>query len=173
MATKTNEKKEESLATSESIKGLLTTKEVKELESLQDIEARFTKAGGRVFNITEVQPDFALVDAEELINIPFTVAHFEIRKSDDFARFDANGMMVPGKYVSVYVLTDDNKRLVFNDGGTGILPVAENFISVTNQTGGMRCPWGLRASRYETVVNGQKVKATTMYFATSKPKQTT
>lgn len=171
MAAKT-EKKEESLATSDSIKGLLTTKEVKELETVQELEARFTKAGGRVFDITEVQPDFALVDAEELVNVPFTVAHFEIRTSEDFARYDQNGMMVPGKYVSVYVITDENKRIVFNDGGTGILPVAENFIETTNQTGGMRCPWGLRASRYETVVNGQKVKATTMYFATSKPKQT-
>lgn len=147
---------------------ILDTKEAKELKTLADIQQRFST--GKIYDVQEVIPDFGLVDSTELVNVPFTVAHFEIRRSEEFGRFNENGLLEPGEYVSVYVITDDGRRLVFNDGGSGILPTAKNFIDVTKQTGGMRCPWGLRASTYEKVVNDQKVKATTMYFATSKPK---
>lgn len=161
--------KEELAVINKNAENLLDAKDVKDLKTIEDIAARFST--GKIYDVTEVLPDFSLVDPESLIGVPFTVAHFEVRESEEFGRFQENGLFQKGRYVSVYIITDDNKRYVFNDGGTGILPTAENFIETTNQTGGMRCPWGLRASSYEKVLdNGQKVKATTMYFATSKPK---
>lgn len=153
----------------EESKNLLSAKDAKELKTVEDIVARFST--GKIYDVQEVIPDFGLVDSSALVNVPFTVAHFEFRTSDEFGHFDDNtGLLVPGEYVSVFVITNDGKRYVFNDGGTGILPTALNFVETTKQTGGMRCPWGLRASTYEKIVNGQKVKATTMYFATSAPK---
>lgn len=166
--------KEELAVIDENSKNLLDSKEVKELKTVQDIIARFSTGGAKVYDVGEVIPDFGLVDSSELVGVPFTVAHFEPRYSEQFGRFrPEDGLFEKGLYYSVFVITDDGKRLVFNDGGTGIVPVAENFIETTHQTGGMRCPWGLRASSYEKVLdNGQKVQATTYYFATSKPKTT-
>lgn len=169
---KTETKQQEGLVKTEK-NNLLIQKEVKKLKTVEDIVNRFTTfGGGKVYDVTEVQPDFALVDSAELVNVPFTVAHFQSRFSEEFGAFNENtGILEAGEYYSVYVITDDNKRYVFNDGGTGIPPVADKFITETGQTGGMRCPWGLRASTYEKIVDGKKIKATTMYFATSKPKQ--
>lgn len=155
-----------------SVNNLLQQKEAKELKSVEDIVNRFTNYGGKVYDIAEIQPDFALVDSTELVNVPFTVALFQNRESEEFGQYNEDGILIPGGYYSVYVITDDGRRLVFNDGGTGIVPVAEHFINTTKQNGGMRCPWGLRASTYEKTIDGKKVKATTMYFATSKPKTT-
>ena len=141
---------------------------LKSIKSVDDIIQRF---GGKVVEVREVVGDFALVDSSELVGKPFMVAHWEERESEEFGQFTAEGFE-KAKYVSVYVITRDDKqeKLVFNDGGVGIKETLENFTTATNQRGGLNCPFGLRASEYDVIVDGKKSKATTMYFATSKPK---
>ncbi len=51
-----------------------------------------------------------LVEKEELLGVPFVITSFTFRQSD----------MAKVEYVSVEATTKDDRRIVFNDGSTGI-----------------------------------------------------
>lgn len=55
----------------------------------------------------------------------------------------------PRGFVSVSILTDENKYMVFNDGSTGVLAQLDEFTTRTGmQQGPIHCRQGLRVSDY-------------------------
>jgi len=82
-----------------------------------------------------------LTDKEVLVGVPFVIAR---------VRFN------PGEYgrdfVSVCAFLKDGKKIVFNDGGTGIPSQLKQFIDDNGgRDTGIFCEKGLRVSRYKWV----------------------
>ena len=72
-----------------------------------------------------------------------------------------------GNFVSVCAYTiPDGKKVVFNDGGTGIYKQLSTHVARGKQETGIRCKKGLRVSRY-TYVDDKDVErdAATYYLA--------
>ena len=72
-----------------------------------------------------------------------------------------------GNFVSVcaYTVPDGNK-VVFNDGGTGVYKQLQNYVRKHGRTTAIRCPKGLRVSRYKfTDTDGKERDAATFYIA--------
>lgn len=106
-----------------------------------DLPASFTEAvdawGGE---FEELPTDWRLMEKESLIGVPFLCYRFEFRESDKGRNRE---------YVSVYIVTEDDRRLVINDGGTGIYEQAKEWTDRTHKTGGLLCRNGLRVSKYD------------------------
>lgn len=102
---------------------------------------------------------FRLIDDKDtLIGIPMLLVTWEFRQGDF------------GEYVSVKAITaGDNRKVVFNDGSTGIRDQLRRYSEKTNKTSGLMCPHGLRVSRYDFTdeSTGQTKSATTYYIDTS------
>jgi len=128
------------------------------------------QAAGEVQDVQDVTGDFTLVDKAALIGAEFTVIHWQENFSDENGTYDESGVFHPAVFASVYALTPDGRKLVFNDGGVGILPVLRNHFNETGRTYGVRAPWGLHESTYKTQIDGKVQSATTYYFATGAPK---
>lgn len=80
----------------------------------------------------------------QLVGVPFVIEDFDIRDG------------VAGEYSIVRVVTIDNERYSFTDGGTGITPALLKL----NEGTRVLCRSGLRASDYEY----QGKPATTFYL---------
>ena len=72
-----------------------------------------------------------------------------------------------GQFVSVCAYTvPDGEKVVFNDGGTGIYKQLMNYVRKHGRTTAIRCPKGLRVSRYPyTDENGKERQGATYYLA--------
>lgn len=94
-------------------------------------------------------------DKDTLLNRAFIIARL---------RFTDNEK---GKFVSVCAYAaPDGKKIVFNDGGTGIYQQLLAFVKKHNRTTGIRCSNGLRVSRYDyTDDEGVTRDAATYYIA--------
>lgn len=90
--------------------------------------------------MVELPTDWRLVNKEQLIGVKFFV--FEMV-------FQKEGKGEDGGYVSVHVVTEDDRRLVFNDGGTGVYQQAKDFVAQYKRSGGLLCEDGLRVSKYD------------------------
>lgn len=128
------------------------------------------QAAGEVQDVQDVTGDFTLIDKAALVGKEFTVIHWQENFSDENGTYDEENVFHPAVFASVYCITPDARKIVFNDGGVGILPVLRNHLNETGQTYGIRAPWGLHCSEYKTKINNQVQSATTYYFATSAPK---
>lgn len=128
------------------------------------------QAAGEVQDVQDVTGDFTLLDKAALVGKEFTVIHWQENFSDENGEYDESGVFHPAVFASVYCITPDARKIVFNDGGVGILPVLRNHLNDTGRTYGVRAPWGLHASEYKTEIAGKVQGATTYYFATSAPK---
>ena len=71
-----------------------------------------------------------------------------------------------GSFVSVCAYTNKGDKIVFNDGGTGVYQQLENYVRRTGRTTAIRCPKGLRVSRYKYIdKHGVERPAATYYIA--------
>ena len=71
-----------------------------------------------------------------------------------------------GQYVSVCAYTNKGDKIVFNDGGAGVYQQLVNYTRKTGRTTAIRCPKGLRVSRYKYVdADGVERPAATYYIA--------
>ncbi len=103
---------------------------------------------------------YELTEKQKLIGEPFIITDLRFWDGDK------------GPVVSVCLLTKDGRKLVFNDGSSGIFRQLQDIVSQTNRFSGIKVMRGLRASSYETTEKdfdgnpiGKPFKATTYYLA--------
>jgi hypothetical protein len=172
MATKTkSNENQESLAPVDEVLAITKVKQeaLKEI-TWEQVQEKVAELGGDIVTTQDVTGDFTLVDQADLIGKSFGVLHYETREGD----FNK-------PYVSVYVQMlggeENGKRVVFNDGGAGVLDVLEKFTEQTGRTMGLLATKGLRGSTYDAEALGgcgkqidkctceKKHPATTFYLA--------
>lgn len=133
-----------------------------EPESLEELEEFWQEQGG----IIEFQGSAwdLMKDKKELVGKPFVIADVRFYKGN-FG--DACAVMA-------ILETRDQRKVVFNDGSTGVFQQVQGMVKRTNRKGGFRCPNGLRASEYKFIekdfdgnpLPGAEEKlATTFYIA--------
>lgn len=108
--------------------------EAANIDSVTDLQAMFADQGGIIEFKGSV---FDVVDKELLISKPFTIVDIRFY----------NGSY--GEACAVLALTEDGKKVVFNDGSTGVFEQCRRMVAHVGRRGGFNCPNGLRASRYE------------------------
>ena len=88
-------------------------------------------------DIIEVKSDWEVVDKKELVNIPFVIQQ---------VRFYEGNF---GPAVAAMAVTQGNRRVVFNDGSSGVREQIRELVNRHQRHGGFLCPHGLRFSEYE------------------------
>lgn len=136
-----------------------------ELASITDFDsavALINSKGIKPKDISDYGSGFEVVtDKNTLVGVPFIILEWHTNKSD----YDEKG------YLSATLITKDGRKLVLNDGGTGIpVQLAEIAAARTadgdpNPTASLICAKGLRRSDYEYVNDkGRKATASTFYL---------
>lgn len=110
------------------------------LESFDDAMDHFGGADG----VTTIDDYPKLDDKAELIGVPFMIVKF----------WFSEGEM--GTYVTMKVLTKDNRKFTVVDGSTGVCAQLEETARVTGRNGGVMARDGLRVSEY--TYRGQPAK---------------
>ena len=119
-------------------------------------------AVGTVEDISSYGNGFSVVDSKHsLVGVPFVVLQW---------RFNEGTF---GTFVSAAIVTEDGRKLVLNDGSTGIRAQFEMVTAKRTKNGeaatqaGLICRNGLRASdyTYKDATSGKDVPATTFYLA--------
>ena len=117
---------------------------------------------GAVALSSEVLGDgFTLVEKDKLLGVPFVLIDYTVHTST--TNFDENGEGL--KFVTVRCVTQEDKRVAFNDGSTGVARQLRD-LAAREIYGGIYVQNGLRASEYEvTDDKGRKSSATTYYLS--------
>ena len=117
---------------------------------------------GSVALSSEVLGDgFTLVEKDKLLGVAFVLIDYTVHTSK--TNFDENGEGL--KFVTVRCVTEEDKRVAFNDGSTGVARQLRD-LAVREIYGGIYVQNGLRASEYEvTDTKGRKSSATTYYLS--------
>lgn len=103
-------------------------------DTYEDLNEYFESMGGL---ITFKGSDYDLIkDKRELVDKPFAIVNIRFYEG----KF--------GEACAVMALTEDNRKIVFNDGSSGIFTQCLRMVKVTSRRGGFLCPNGLRASDY-------------------------
>ncbi len=129
--------------------------------SAETFEEAVSAAGGlgNVVHIGKVVGDgFSLLtDKNALVGLPLMILEW-IERNDETSGRD---------YMSMRLLTNDGRRLVVNDGSTGIADQLRELTRAGVEHGPVYCR-GLRRSDYVYEnEKGEKSSATTFYFDTS------
>lgn len=104
-------------------------------DSYDDLDSYFESLGGLIEFRGSV---WELVkDKSTLIGKPFVIADIRFYEG----KF--------GDACAILAMTDNNDRIVFNDGSTGIFAQARSMVAVAKRRGGFKCLNGLRVSEYE------------------------
>lgn len=112
--------------------------------SLKDAIAAVQKEfGGEVISSKDLLGnEFDRATKEALVGIPFLILEYGFTESDQFGE--------GREYVWVRAIRADNEeRVAFSDGGTGIYVQLKELAEATNQYGGVMCRSGLRVSEYD------------------------
>ncbi len=103
---------------------------------------------------------FDVVKKDVLVGVPFAIADIRFYKGSY------------GTACAVLCVTEDGRKLVFNDGSTGVYRQCLAMVKKYGRRGGFFCPKGLRAHTYDWVEKdfdgnpiGEPRKATTYYVA--------
>lgn len=83
-------------------------------------------------------------DKEDLVGVPFVIAM--VRWNDVKTKA---GLPTGKQYVSVMAFTEDGKKIVFNDGSTGVAQQLQTYIAKHSRDTGILCKKGLRVSEYD------------------------
>jgi hypothetical protein len=136
--------------------GRFSDGQLADIHTLQDALQAFADSGVVLESIDDFGTGFIVTQKETLIGAPMVAIEWRFNQGDT------------GEFVSVTAITDDGRKIVFNDGGTG---VRDQLKSVTarreargsaNPTRGLSLPRGLKSSTYTMDGGGQ---ATTFYIA--------
>lgn len=149
---------EEVAAANAIAKRLFSDDDLRALKSMSDLTDLLNSRELNVTTITDVLGDgFELVDENDiLVKIPFVMLT-ETESMGDF-----------GPFVTIRVMTKDGRKLIVNDGSTGIRDQMRSL-----RAKGIELPvWvpgGLRVSRYQFIDpnTGEEKSARTFYLATS------
>lgn len=138
------------------VKSGLTADDYASIESFQDALALVgDKLGGVVIDSADLGDGFAVVEEKDtLLGVPFIVLAVNIGNGDH------------GEFVSCRIVTEDGRKLVVNDGSTGIYAQIKMLWEKRPETKGkpIICRNGLRKSEYDHPEHGH---AKTYYLDTS------
>lgn len=94
---------------------------------------------GEVLDVSkELGNGFALVDKADLTGERMILLYWAFNEGDF------------GEFASIAAVTTSQKRVIFNDGSTGVYAQLREFTQDTKRTGGLLAPMGLRANTYDT-----------------------
>jgi hypothetical protein len=126
--------------------------------SLQEF-GKWVEEQGTVIESFEGGSEWQVVDKSELIGEPFIIADIRFNNT----KADGRGR----NYVSVMCFLPNGRKIVFNDGGTGVKQQLTDYVAKHNRTSGIRCDRGLHVSEYEYVdpTTGEVEDAKTYYIA--------
>ena len=122
--------------------------------------------GTVVEDFSEYGSGFDLVDKDTLVGVPMMIVEWKMIRSDK--------VVEGGQFVAVSAITSDDKKVVFVDGGTGVmeqlahvsLSREEKGVPVEGRNRGLIARKGLRSSSYQVADNkGKMMNATTFYIA--------
>lgn len=142
----------------------LSDDELAGIQSFEDAIALLKSSGLAPATITDFGNGFeVLEDKRQLLKVPFLILSWAFNNGDH------------GDFVTMYVVTDNGRKLVVNDGSTGIreqlVSISEKRLTefggdITKAHSGLYCPKGLRISEYVYVNDkGDKSNAATFYLA--------
>ena len=140
----------------------ITESQLRQIGSFSDAMALAENVYGTVQLSSEVLGDgFTLVEKDKLVGVPFVLIDYTVHTST--TNFDENGEGL--KFVTVRCVTQEDKRVAFNDGSTGVARQLRD-LAAREIYGGIYVQGGLRASEYEvTDAKGRKSSATTYYLS--------
>lgn len=105
--------------------------------SFEDLDSYFESQGGL---ITFKGSEYDLVrDKDELVEVPFAIVSIRFYQGTF------------GEACAVMAITEDGRKIVFNDGSSGIFSQCEHMVKRSRRRGGFLCPNGLRKSEYTYV----------------------
>lgn len=109
------------------------------ITSFEDAARIAVEAYGDVVDAAEEMGNgFKVVaDKNELIGVPFIVLHTRVNEYGDH-----------GAFVSLMAVTQDNRKVIFNDGSTGVFTQIVEMTKATGRNGGYLFKNGLRKSEY-------------------------
>jgi hypothetical protein len=132
------------------------------IKSYEDAWAAAEAAGGAVEDWSDYGTGFVVVaNKDELVDKPFVIAEW---------RF--NDGKFADQFVSMAVVTKDNRKLIVNDGGTGIRDQLMRVTAKRLERGapegtarvGLVCERGLRKSTYPFTDDQGKEQTGTTYY---------
>lgn len=111
---------------------------------------------------TEIGDGFSLLENKDvLVDVPFIALTWVFSDGDypvvdekGVPELDASGEPVMGKFCTMRVVTGDGKKLIVNDGGTGIAKQLLGFENRTGRSTGLLVQRGLRRSSYNHPIYG-------------------
>jgi hypothetical protein len=99
---------------------------------------------------------FRLLDNKDLLlEVPMLLVKWDFHNGDH------------GEFVTIHLVTEDNRKYVVNDGSSGIRDQLMQLTSKTNTYGPLLVKKGLRRSDYKYDDNGTEKDARTYYLDTS------
>jgi len=131
------------------------------LEDVETFDAAMEAIASAGLAVHKVSSFDLIEDNDELIGKPFLILSWRENPEGDF-----------GAFVSVMAIGRDNRKIVFNDGGTGVrLQLQE--LSQKGIYSRVLCEKGLRRSDFRfDEKSGEVVKRSDPRYATSKPAKT-
>lgn len=140
------------------------TDSLRNIESFDDAIALVREQFGDVQTVSDsvLSDGFSLAEKESLEGKPFLIVDFRFNEGDygnDFVSVNAIEQL-PGGGI---------RKVVFNDGSTGVRDQLRKFQDETGRSGGLYVKRGLRASRYKYTDpnDGKEKPAVTFYLDTS------
>lgn len=123
--------------------------------SIASMDDALRLLGGDVVTTFSESGEWDVVeDKSHLVGVPFVGLRWRFNKGD------------AGEFVSMEVVTEDGRRLIVNDGSTGIYQQLLRLTTETGRTAGIACKKGLRRSDYTyTDEKGTERPATTFYLS--------
>lgn len=120
--------------------------ELRAITTFEEANAYAVEAYGGVDDVsTELGNGFTLLgksDKAKLVGKPFLILFFTLNAGDFGAYFS-----------TIHAMTTDNRKVIINDGSTGIHKQLADYADRTNRNGGLMVPNGLRRSEYPTCSN--------------------
>lgn len=135
----------------------------KALAEITSIDAALSALAGAGLNVSGIEDfgsGFVLTEKDQLIGAEMLLLQWRFSEGDY------------GPFVSVAALTRDGRRVIFNDGSTGVYAQLQNVSSVrlgngeTNVHAGLTAKHGLKESTYTyTDAKGEERPASTYYLS--------
>lgn len=86
--------------------------------------------------LTELLVTWRPINKDDLIDTPFLIVNYQFHKGNF------------GEFVAVRLMTEDNERYFFVDGGSGICSQLSEMVKLTGRMAGIVVSGGLRKSEY-------------------------
>lgn len=146
---------------SETNKSVMDDLALKNVGTIEDAIALLNNLGVQGDNIENYGTGFKVVEKDSLIKTPLVILEWSFHKGDH------------GPFVSAAAVTADGRKVVINDGSTGILKQLTDITAERLASGrpfaqqGLNVPSGLRASDFKYVdeKTNEEKDARTYYLA--------